>query len=122
MSYQSLWNLTYSKLKESLPDHAINTWFEPVVPIAIADGELILEVPNQFFYEWIDSHYRQNISGALDDVANERMRYRFIVSKQGQKKELEDQNSSTTKNNSKTFSQFVSSLLSIFALRIWDPL
>ena len=86
MSYQSLWNLTYSKLKESLPDHAINTWFEPVVPIAIADGELILEVPNQFFYEWIDSHYRQNISGALNEVTNERTRYRFIVSTQGQKK------------------------------------
>ncbi|HIB05970.1 MAG TPA: hypothetical protein EYO18_09640, partial [Candidatus Marinimicrobia bacterium] len=102
MSYQNLWNLTYSKLKESLPDHAINTWFEPVVPIAIADGELILEVPNQFFYEWIDSHYRQNISGALNEVANERTRYRFIVSTQGQKKELDVLNSSTPNNSSKT--------------------
>ena len=102
MSYQSLWNLTYSKLKESLPDHAINTWFEPVVPIAMADGELILEVPNQFFYEWIDSHYRQNISGALNEVTNERTRYRFIVSTQGQKKELDDLNSSTPKNSSNT--------------------
>ena len=30
MTYQNLWDLTYKKLKESLPDHAINTWFEPV--------------------------------------------------------------------------------------------
>jgi len=102
MTYQSLWSLTYKKLKESLPDHAINTWFEPVVPIAIADGELILEVPNQFFYEWIDSHYRQNISGALNEVANERTRYRFIVSTRGQKKELDDLNNSPPKNYSKT--------------------
>ena len=102
MTYQSLWSLTYKKLKEPLPDHAINTWFEPVVPIAIADGELILEVPNQFFYEWIDSHYRQNISGALNEVANERTRYRFIVSTQGQKKELDDLNNSPPKNYSKT--------------------
>ena len=101
MTYKNLWDLTYKKLKESLPDHAINTWFEPVVPIAIADGELILEVPNQFFYEWIDSHYRQTISGALKDVSSERTRYRFIVSTKGQKKELDDLNSSTKSNQSK---------------------
>ena len=101
MTYKNLWDLTYKKLKESLPDHAINTWFEPVVPIAIADGELILEVPNQFFYEWIDSHYKQTISGALKDVSSERTRYRFIVSTKGQKKELDDLNSSTKSNQSK---------------------
>ena len=64
MTYQSLWGLTYKKLKESLPDHAINTWFEPVVPIAIADGELILEVPNQFFMNGltpiIDKTYQEH--------------------------------------------------------------
>jgi len=27
MTYKNLWSLTYKKLKESLPDHAINTWF-----------------------------------------------------------------------------------------------
>jgi len=95
MTHQALWNQAYKKLKESLPDHAINTWFEPVVPVAIADGELILEVPNQFFYEWIDSHYRQTISGALKDASNKKTKYRFIVSTQGQKKEIDDFKSTT---------------------------
>ena len=102
MSYQSLWNLTYSKLRESLPDHAINTWFEPIIPVAMANGELILEVPNQFFYEWIDSHYKKNISGALNEAANERTGYRLIVSTQSQKKELDDNNISNTKNKLNT--------------------
>jgi len=90
MTHQVLWSQAFKRLKESLPDHAINTWFEPVVPVAIADGELILEVPNQFFYEWIDSHYRQKISGALKDASNKKTKYRFIVSTQNQKKEIDD--------------------------------
>jgi len=95
MTHQAIWNKAYKKLKESLPDHAINTWFEPVVPVAIADGELILEVPNQFFYEWIDSHYRETISGVLKDASNKKTKYRFIVSAKGQKKEIDDFKSTT---------------------------
>ena len=102
MTHQGLWGQTYKKLKESLPEHAINTWFEPVVPVAISDGELILEVPNQFFYEWIDSHYSQTISVALKESSNNRTKYRFIVSKNGQKMETDDFNSATKITQSKS--------------------
>ena len=101
MTHQGLWGQTYKKLKESLPEHAINTWFEPVVPVAISDGELILEVPNQFFYEWIDSHYSQTISVALKESSNNSTKYRFIVSKKGQKMETDDFNSATKITQSK---------------------
>ena len=101
MTHQGLWGQTYKKLKESLPEHAINTWFDPVVPVAISDGELILEVPNQFFYEWIDSHYSQTISVALKESSNNRTKYRFIVSKNGQKMETDDFNSATKITQSK---------------------
>ena len=53
----SLWERTYRELKTLLPGHAINTWFEPLVPMAISNNELVIEVPNQFSFEWIDSHY-----------------------------------------------------------------
>ena len=101
MTHQTLWNKTYKNLKESLPEHAINTWFEPVVPVSLADGELILEVPNQFFYEWIDSHYSRTISGALKEASNNRTKYKFIVSSQGRKKEIDDIKT-TTKTNQPT--------------------
>jgi len=96
MTHQTLWNKTYKNLKESLPEHAINTWFEPVVPVSLADGELILEVPNQFFYEWIDSHYSRTISGALKEASNNRTKYKFIVSSQGRKKEIDDLKTTTS--------------------------
>jgi chromosomal replication initiator protein len=92
-NHVSLWNLVYEKLKELLPGHAINTWFEPLVPITITDEELVIEVPNQFSYEWIDSHYQKNLVDAIGVVTENQISYRFIVSAKGQKKQKEESES-----------------------------
>ncbi|HIL27455.1 MAG TPA: hypothetical protein EYG21_08770, partial [Nitrospinaceae bacterium] len=80
MTHKDLWNSIYSKLTQSLPTHAINTWFEPIVPIALTDNELVLEVPSQFFYEWIESHYMLSLSQTIQDVYNKDLKTRFIIS------------------------------------------
>ena len=92
-SHVSLWGLVYEKLKELLPGHAINTWFEPLVPVTITGDELVIEVPNQFSYEWIDSHYQKNLIEAIGVVTDKRISYRFIVSAKGQKKQKEESES-----------------------------
>ena len=52
------WKKIKAELGENIPQHAINTWFEPIRPIILSKNELVVEVPNQFFYEWIESHYK----------------------------------------------------------------
>ena len=64
MTPDTLWLAVYNELAETLPTHAINTWFEPISPVALSEKELVLEVPNQFFYEWIESHYKRNLNNA----------------------------------------------------------
>ena len=54
-SHEALWRDVKDSLSVDLPKHAYNTWLEPILPIAINDTELVLEVPNQFFFEWIES-------------------------------------------------------------------
>lgn len=89
-NHVSLWNGIYDKLKDLLPGHALNTWFEPLVPVAITNNELVLEAPNQFSYEWIDSHYKNNLKEAIGVVTKNSMSCRFIVSATGQKKQSEE--------------------------------
>ena len=67
MNYTKTWQEIYEKLTKSLPDHAIRTWFEPINSIALVENEIVLEVPNQFFFEWIESHYRDEL---LDSIAS----------------------------------------------------
>ena len=80
MMHENLWQAVYNELVEALPAHAINTWFEPVSPVALSEKELVLEVPNQFFYEWIESHYKQNLASALSKASKLNVDFKFIVS------------------------------------------
>ena len=80
MKHDALWSSIEKELAEVLPAHAMNTWFDPIYPVALSNGELLLEVPNQFFFEWIESHYKQNMRKAILAVTDEKIKHKFIVS------------------------------------------
>ena len=65
LNHENIWMEVKESLSNELPSHAYSTWFEPILPIAINETELVLEVPNQFFFEWIESHYRGMIESTL---------------------------------------------------------
>ncbi|MFC1581791.1 chromosomal replication initiator protein DnaA, partial [Candidatus Neomarinimicrobiota bacterium] len=71
MNHNDFWIKTKEKIKPTLPSHAYNTWFDPISSIALNDEELVLEVPNQFFFEWIQSHYSKIIQSTVREQ-NER--------------------------------------------------
>jgi len=79
---------TWKKIKEELsihlPTHTMSTWFDPVNPITKEGKELILEVPNQFFYDWIESHYRVHLNKAMDSAGITGLSTKFIISAEKQ--------------------------------------
>lgn len=40
-----------------MPKENFRKWFEPIVPIKLVDQALTIQVPNKFFYDWIESHF-----------------------------------------------------------------
>ncbi len=77
---KDVWVKIKEGLSESLPVHTISTWFDPIKPIALEGSEIILEVPNQFFYDWIESHYRKNLNSVLSRLELGDIKPRFIIS------------------------------------------
>lgn len=75
----NLWNDIKVNLKASLPGHAYNTWFEPITLVGHSGSELILEVPNQFFYEWIESHYKNHISKTAEEITGKTIFVKYTV-------------------------------------------
>ncbi len=59
--HNTVWKAVKKSIKTDIPNHAFNTWISPIKPVALKRNELILEVPNQFFYEWLDTHYMETI-------------------------------------------------------------
>lgn len=55
-------NSAWSKCLEIIRDNLGNgrvfdTWFEPIKPIRLENSVLTIQVPSQFFYEWLEEHY-----------------------------------------------------------------
>ena len=78
------WNKIKEELSGQLPTHTMSTWFEPINPITKEGNELILEVPNHFFYDWIESHYRAHLNRAMNSVGITDLCTKFIISAEKQ--------------------------------------
>ena len=87
-------------LSEHLPAHTISTWFDPINAVAHEGNELVLEVPNQFFYDWIESHYRQTMDKVLNLLNLDNLNTKFIISAETQElKPAEKQDQTPSKRS-----------------------
>jgi len=80
MDHNYIWDKTKSVLKDRLPAHAFETWFEPIKPLNINGTKLVLQVPNQFFSEWVDMHYRKHIVSTLERLGAGPTEIKYVIS------------------------------------------
>ena len=94
MNHLDFWNKTKDELKKRLPAHTYDTWFEPIEALEFGVAGAVLQVPNQFFSEWVDTHYSKHILNTINDMGVKTKSLKFVVS--GEKFKAED----TENNNS----------------------
>jgi chromosomal replication initiator protein len=56
-SFETTWENCLSVIKDNVSIQAFKTWFEPIKPIKLKSKILTIQVPSQFFYEWLEEHY-----------------------------------------------------------------
>src|SRR3954465_7819315 len=54
---ESVWKKCLQIIKDNVSAQSFKTWFEPIKPIKLDGKILTIEVPSQFFYEWLEEHY-----------------------------------------------------------------
>ena len=80
--HKTLWKLVRKSLKKNQPSHAYSTWFAPIKSIGLNNGKLLLELPNQFFYDWIQAHYIDIIEKTVIDKNGEDLIVKYTVAPQ----------------------------------------
>lgn len=53
----SVWEDCLDFIKTQVGEQSFKTWFEPINPLNIEDHVLTIQVPSQFFYEYLEEHY-----------------------------------------------------------------
>lgn len=76
-----VWERCLKVIKDNIPFQSFKTWFEPIVPVSLEDDVLTIQVPSQFFYEWLEEHYigllKKTIKKELG--SNGRLEYSVIM-------------------------------------------
>jgi chromosomal replication initiator protein len=68
-----VWQNCLTKIQAQVTSLSFKTWFQPIVPIKLEGREITVQVPSQFFYDWVDQHYnslvRETIAAVLGEGA-----------------------------------------------------
>ena len=78
--HKTIWQTVKKGIKTDMPSQAFNTWISPIKSVALNEDELILEVPNQFFFEWLDSHYKDIIDRKAISNKGQPLKIKYTVS------------------------------------------
>ncbi|OJV37829.1 MAG: chromosomal replication initiator protein DnaA [Bacteroidia bacterium 43-41] len=79
--YKILWKNCLEVIRDIIPEVAFNTWFSPIVPLKYEDNVLTIQVPSQFFYEYLEDKYIDLIQQTLYRKIGEGtiLNYRILV-------------------------------------------
>lgn len=52
-----VWNNCLKVIQDNINLQSYKTWFEPIEAVKLENNVLTIQVPSQFFYEWLEEHY-----------------------------------------------------------------
>lgn len=52
-----IWEACLKVIQDNINHQSFKTWFLPIKAVKLDDNVLTIEVPSQFFYEWLEEHY-----------------------------------------------------------------
>ena len=80
---QKVWSACIDLIRQKINLLAFKTWFLPIKPLSFSGSELTIEVPSQFFYEWIEENYSSLLKQALKEVIgpDARLMYSIVMDK-----------------------------------------
>lgn len=95
---EQMWTNILDRVKKEVNGNSYATWFKPIKPAKFEDNTLTIQVPSQFFYEWLESHYRDVITKAMTAELgpNAKLLYSVIMDSSIQSMQLPSMKKATT--------------------------
>jgi len=80
---KDLWQKCLEIIRTDISSQSYATWFAPIVPLKFQNNTLTIQVPSQFFYEWLEENYVVVLRKAIDQTIGKRgmLEYSIVVDK-----------------------------------------
>ena len=89
LSAEDTWKEVLSNISGKIPTQSFKTWLEPAKGASIKGNVLTVDVPNMFFVDWIEEHYRKIIEIALLNIVGSEISIKFNPIERGIKPKKE---------------------------------
>ena len=76
-----VWAACLDLIREGVNTQSFKTWFEPIIPLSLSGGKLAVQVPSQFFYDWLEEHYYSLINNTIARVLGQGAALEYIIRK-----------------------------------------
>ena len=80
---QKVWEECLGFIKDNLVgsenEKVFTTWFEPIRPIGLDGTTLTIQVPSQFFYEWLEQNYAGLLKNAIGLTLGPQARLQYSI-------------------------------------------
>jgi len=82
-NHEQLWNRCLSVIKDNISEASFNTWFAPIVSLKYENNVFVLQVPSQFFVEYIEEKYIDLLRMTLyrEVGVGTKLEYRVLIDK-----------------------------------------
>jgi chromosomal replication initiator protein len=86
---EAVWQQCLEIIKDNIAYRTFQTWFEPILAVSLDGQVLTLQVPSQFFYEWLEEHYVDLLGKTIKRILgkNARLEYRIMMEGTGGKRQ-----------------------------------
>ncbi|WP_069130399.1 chromosomal replication initiator protein DnaA [Rhodohalobacter halophilus] len=79
----SAWSECLEIIQDNISYQKYKSWFEPIKPVKLENDTLTIQVPSQFWYEWLEEHYYNMLRSTIAKVLGKggKLEYSVLVEK-----------------------------------------
>ncbi|PAE17628.1 chromosomal replication initiation protein DnaA [Virgibacillus sp. 7505] len=85
---QDLWKKTLQAIEKRISKPSFDTWLKNTQAYALEEDTLVIEAPNEFARDWLESSYSSLIGDTLYEVTGNRLQTKFIIPEFQQEEEV----------------------------------
>ncbi len=76
---EKTWSECLQIIQDNISYQKYKSWFEPITAVSLDEQTLTIQVPSQFWYEWLEEHYYGMLRSTLSKVAGDEIKLKYSV-------------------------------------------
>ncbi len=78
-THDKIWKNCLDFIRDNVTLTGFQTWFEPIKAIKLKSKVLTIQVPSQFFYEWLEEHYLDLLKSSIKRELGEEGKLEYSI-------------------------------------------